>query len=207
MTFYALMLARSAGTGDGGDGQPVERWDVQISALSKVDATAQMGALRVDVSSLSYAPVTDTGPDMFVFNGPRPPVPDWGPPADFNDPAASGVANLVSHSTLAYPWQGNTEMVQITFDFEEWPPELPARGFIFEYEATTEFLYAESDFNGRACAWMWPSQWQQMIELTSYNADGLGLSAFKIYTLGNGGEQPQPPEPFWADILKCTETL
>lgn len=201
MTFYVHFKNSVTGTGEDGDGQPIEIWEVTATPLSAESAASLRGTLRVDVSSMTYVPSDQGWWRDIAFHGPKPP--DAYSYGEYDDPNASGVGGVQSQVMLGEDVEHFREMLEINFSFDSgWPFEYRRGGFILEYEANAELIYQQSALDPRPRAWMHGfAEGDVVLLFSSTISTGLGMTSFKVYTPGDGA----PAEPFWADLVNCTE--
>lgn len=202
MTFYVHLKNSITGTGEDGDGQPVEIWEVTATPLSAESAASLRGTLRVDVSSMTYVPAGDGNWwREIAFSGAKPPVRhSYG---DYVDANASGVGSVQSQVLLGPDEEFPREEFEIYFWFDDgWPFEYRRGGFIVEYEADAELLYESVNFYGNPSAWMYgTAEGDVSLSFHSAISAGLGMTSFKVYTPGDGA----PQEPFWTELVGCAE--
>lgn len=202
MTFYVEFKNVVTGSGEDGDGQPIEIWEMIATPLSAESAEKLRGVLRVDVSSMTYVPHSEGALwRQVAFHGPKPPVNgSYGGYADAN---ASGVGNTQSQVLLGPDEEYPREAFEIYFWFDDgWPFEYRRGGFIVEYEADTELLYESVNFYGNPSAWMYgTAEGDVTLSFHSAISTGLGMTSFKVYTPGDGA----PQEPFWTELVGCAE--
>lgn len=192
MTFYALISVRSAGWGVDGDGLPIELWEVAISPISEAAASAQKAVLMVDVTSFGFEPGGGgQSVGRILFNGPLVPG---------ADPEATGVEWAQGQTSI--PYQGDMETISVYIN-RIWCDERSIDGFIFEYEALAEMVYSEDGYYGDPRLWLFGYEMEYVWAMSAYSVPtGLGLSSFKIFSA-----EGIPPEPFWAGLQNCAETV
>lgn len=199
MTFYVRLTIEYVQDGEDGDGQPIQVWKVFATPISEETAASTRGFLRVDVSSMSYV-ASEYLWNEIIFHGPRPPVPEEYL-GEYTDPDSSGVVTVSTQSWVGVEDSFPGESIALGINFYDWPADYPRGAFIVEYEAAAEMLYVNQDFDGRPSLWMWANGDEVRLNFRSSVPTGLGLTSFKVYTLGDGA----PAEPFWADLVNCTE--
>lgn len=181
MIFYAWVRSTFAGMGTDGDGLPIELWETQVSALTAEEANAKKWALMIDVDALGFEGDEGSTSGRILFGGPLPPGSNFEVPGDASD--TSWVTQAQGSSSLPhsqYPDEGH-ETIDIEVN-REWCDEKSVRGFIVEYDATAAMDYSDGSFAGDPYMWMYVNEWAYSIGMAAYNnAEGLGLSAFKVY--------------------------
>lgn len=194
MTFYALISVRSTGWGVDGDGIPVKRLEVAVSAISEAAASAQKALLMADVTSFGYEPYEGQNLGRILFEGPLAPGADY---------EATGVSWAQGQTNIPVQGQSPFETISVYID-REWCQERSIDSFIFEYQALAEMLYSKDSFYGDAHLWMYFDEWRFNLDMSAYSSPtGLGLLSFKIFSVGPG----LPPDPFWAGLQNCAETV
>lgn len=164
-----------------------------VSQLTAGAAAALKRDLVIDTVVVRVAQPGSTV-DLLRLEGPL-------PPGQVDYPVGSAQGAISNETDSNYEW------LSVTIgNPEDWPPGMVDAGIVLEYEAASELLYAESDFNGRRRVWYMPANsYSCFLEFNSGRAapEKVGIAGFRLYATGGSA----PPSEFWTNLRLCREQI